>query len=129
MTNADDNQPFAEIETRVDSHYPDGLISMGTIVELFGIAGGKLVLEVDGDAGLMRSFSSLEFLAPAYQGDYIRVRATLTGTGRTSRKIRFEAFATVRQHGVGTAPTHGAPLDPPIVIATAEGIAIVPDVS
>ena len=32
----------ATIELRVDSHYTDAVVSMGTIVELFGMAGTKL---------------------------------------------------------------------------------------
>ncbi len=76
----------ATIETRVDSHYPNHVVSLGTIVELFGVAGGKLAMMLDGDAGFMRAFEEMEFVAPAYEGDYIRVTATLLSVGRTSRR-------------------------------------------
>lgn len=116
----------ATIETRVDSHYPDGVVSLGTILELFGMAGGKLAYMLDGDAGLMRAFDNLEFLAPVYQGDYVRVTARLLAVGRTSRKRAYEALVVARCHGIGTAPSHGALLAPPILAARATGTTVTP---
>jgi len=118
--------PVASIETRVDSHYPDGVISMGVIMELFGMAGGKLSLMMDGDAGLGRAYENVEFLAPAYQGDYVRVDCTLISVGRTSRKRSYEAWVVARQHGIGDLPSHGEILANPILIARATGTAVVP---
>lgn len=116
----------ATIETRVDSHYPDGVVSLGTILELFGMAGGKLAYMLDGDAGLMRAFDDVEFLAPAYQGDYVRVTARLLAVGNTSRRRSYEAHVVARQHGIGAAPSHGALLDPPILICRATGTSVTP---
>jgi 3-aminobutyryl-CoA ammonia-lyase len=116
----------ATIETRVDSHYADGVVSLGTILELFGMAGGKLAYMLDGDAGLMRAFENVEFLAPAYQGDYVRVTARLLAVGRTSRKRSYEAHVVARGHGIGTEPSHGALLDPPLLIARGTGTTVTP---
>lgn len=116
----------ATIETRVDSHYPDGVVSLGTILELFGVAGGKLAYMLDGDAGLMRAFDNVEFLTPVHQGDYVRVTARLLAVGRTSRKRSYEAHVVARCHGIGTAPSHGALLDPPILAARATGTTVTP---
>ncbi|MEX2647510.1 MAG: hotdog domain-containing protein [Alphaproteobacteria bacterium] len=116
----------ATIETRVDSHYAGGVVSLGSILELFGMAGGKLAYMLDGDAGLMRAFESVEFLAPAYQGDYVRVTARLLAVGRTSRRRGYEAHVVARCHGIGTAPSHGAILDPPLLIACATGTTVTP---
>jgi 3-aminobutyryl-CoA ammonia-lyase len=118
--------PVASIETRVDSHYPDGVISIGVIMELFGMAGGKLSLMMDGDAGLARAFENIEFLAPAYQGDYLRVDCRLISVGRTSRKRTYEAWVVARQHGIGDLPSHGEILANPILVARATGTAVVP---
>jgi len=123
---APEPMPMASIETRVDSHYPDGVISMGIIMELFGMAGGKLSLMMDGDTGLGRAYESVEFLAPAYQGDYLRVDCRLLSVGRTSRKRSYEAWVVARQHGVGELPSHGDILAKPILIARATGTAVVP---
>jgi 3-aminobutyryl-CoA ammonia-lyase len=116
----------ATIELRVDSHYPDHVVSLGTIVELFGMAGTKLAYLLDGDAGLMRAFESVEFLAPAYEGDFLRVEARLVEVGNTSRKRLYHAYVTARTFGIGPAPTSGAVLDPPILIARASGTTVTP---
>lgn len=114
------------IETRVDSHYANGVVSLGTILELFGMAGGKLALMLDGDAGFMRAFESVEFIAPAYQGDYVRVTVRLLGVGRTSRRRSYEAHVVARTHGIGSAPSHGEILAEPILIARAIGTTVTP---
>ena len=114
----------AEIEVRVDSHYADGVVSLGTIVELFGMAGTKLAYMFDGDGGLMRAFDNVEFLAPVYHGDFVRVTARLLGTGNTSRRRAYEAVVVARTFGIGSATSHGAVLDPPILAARATGTAV-----
>ncbi len=116
----------ATIETRVDSHYPDGVVSLGIIAELLGMAGTKLAYMLDGDGGLMRQFDQLEFIAPVYQGDFVRVTARLLAVGRTSRRRGYEAWVVARCHGIGEAPTHGALLDPPILAARATGVTVTP---
>ena len=116
----------ATIETRVDSHYANDVVSLGTITELFGMAGGKLSMMLDGDAGFMRAFESVEFLAPAYQGDYLRVTARLLSVGRTSRRRSYEAYVVARTHGVGTEPSHGEVLKEPILVARAIGTTVTP---
>ena len=85
MSDSDLEKYVSVIETRVHSHYRDDVISLGTITELFGMAGGKLSYMFDGDAGLMRHFENVEFLAPALDGDYLRVTVKLLAVGRTSR--------------------------------------------
>jgi acyl-coenzyme A thioesterase PaaI-like protein len=126
MTPGELESYVASIETRLDSHYPDGVVSAGIITELFGMAGGKLSYMLDGDAGLMRAFENLEFLAAAYQGDYVRATARLIAVGRTSRKRLYEAHVIARCHGIGTRPSHGEILKTPILIARATGTAVVP---
>ena len=114
----------AEIEVRVDSHYSDGVVSLGTIVELFGMAGTKLAYMFDGDGGLMRAFDDVEFLAAVYHGDFVRVTARMLGVGNTSRRRSYEAVVVARNFGVGSEKTHGELLDPPILAARATGTAV-----
>jgi 3-aminobutyryl-CoA ammonia-lyase len=116
----------AGIEIRVDSHYPDGVVSLGTIVELFGMAGTKLAYMLDGDGGLMRAFDNVEFLAPVYHGDFVRVTARLLGVGRTSRRRGYEAHVVARTFGVGTGATCGELLEPPLLVARATGTTVTP---
>ncbi len=116
----------ATIETRVDSHYANEVVSLGIITELFGMAGGKLSYLLDGDGGFMRAFENLEFLAPVYQGDYVRATVRLLSVGRTSSRRQYEAHVVARCHGVGTEASHGEILDPPLLVARAIGIAVTP---
>ncbi|MBB5215599.1 hotdog fold domain-containing protein [Parapusillimonas granuli] len=126
MTQNESSPLQSTIELRVDSHYANQVVSLGTIMELFGMAGGKLSMMFDGDAGFMKSFDEVEFVAPAYEGDYLRVTATQLSVGKTSRKRKYEAYAVARTHGVGQAPSHGEVLDPPVLIARAVGTVVVP---
>jgi 3-aminobutyryl-CoA ammonia-lyase len=126
MTKPDLSQYVATIETRVDSHYPNQVVSLGVITELFGMAGGKLAMMLDGDGGFMRAFESLEFLAPVYQGDYVRATARLLAVGRTSRKRAYEAHVVARSYGVGPHASSGRVLPEPILAARAIGVTVTP---
>jgi 3-aminobutyryl-CoA ammonia-lyase len=116
----------AQIEIRVDSHYADDVVSLGTIVELFGMAGTKLAYMLDGDGGLMRAFDNVEFLAPVYHGDFVRVTARLLGIGRTSRRRDYEAYVVARTFGIGTERTFGELMHPPLLVARATGTTVTP---
>ncbi|MFZ4808386.1 MAG: hotdog fold domain-containing protein [Hyphomicrobiaceae bacterium] len=116
----------ASIETRVDSHYANQVVSLGIITELFGMAGTKLAYMLDGDGGYMAKFENLEFLAPVYQGDFVRATARLEAIGNTSRRRIYEAHVTARCHGIGTQPSHGELLDAPLLVARAIGITVTP---
>ena len=122
-----DLSPYAaEIEIRVDSHYADDVVSLGTIIELFGMAGTKLAYMLDGDGGLMRAFDNVEFLAPVYHGDFVRVTARLLGVGRTSRRRGYEAHVVARTFGIGAKRTFGELVQPPLLVARATGTTVTP---
>jgi 3-aminobutyryl-CoA ammonia-lyase len=125
-TNIDLSRYVATIETRVDSHYANQVVSLGIITELFGMAGTKLAYMLDGDGGFMAKFESLEFLHPVYQGDFVRATARLTGVGNTSRRREYEAYVIARCHGIGSESSHGALLEPPLLVARATGITVTP---
>ena len=126
MSDIDLSRYTTSIETRLDSHYANGVISAGIITELFGMVGGKLSLMLDGDDGFMRAFEELEFILPAYQGDYVRATATLLSVGKTSRRRLYEAHVVARTTGIGPYPTSGEILKEPLLIARAYGTAVVP---
>ncbi|MGE0802546.1 MAG: hypothetical protein AB7G13_13600 [Lautropia sp.] len=125
MSEPDLSQYVTSIETRLDSHYGSGVISLGIITELFGMVGGKLSLMLDGDDGLMRGFEQLEFIQPAYQGDYVRATARLISVGRTSRKRIYEAHVVARTFGIGPHVTSGEIFKEPLLIARGVGTAVV----
>ena len=104
------------------AHYGGGLVDGAFILKLFGDAATELLIRHDGDEGLFRAYSSVDFLAPVHGGDYLEVDAELTRVGRTSREMRFEARKVI-------APGNGSSarlVDPPVVVARATGTCVVP---
>jgi 3-aminobutyryl-CoA ammonia-lyase len=104
------------------AHYGGGLVDGAFVLKLFGDAATELLIRRDGDEGLFRAYSSVDFLAPVHGGDYLEVEAEITRVGRTSREIRFEARKVI-------APADGSSarvLDPAVVVARATGTCVVP---
>jgi 3-aminobutyryl-CoA ammonia-lyase len=105
-------------------HYGGGLVDGAYVLKLFGDAATELLIRHDGDEGLFRAYSSVDFLSPVTGGDYLEIEAELTRVGRTSREMRFEARKViVRGEGDGSA---ARVLDSPIVVARATGTCVVP---
>ncbi|MGH3326300.1 MAG: hotdog domain-containing protein [Streptomycetales bacterium] len=107
------------------AHYGGGLVDGAYLLGLFGDAATELCTITDGDEGLFASYDDVQFLAPVQGGDVVEVAATLTRTGRRSRRMTFEARVTSRARpDVGLSAA--AVLDPPIVAVTASGTVVVP---
>src|SRR5262249_43072704 len=84
----------------------------------------ELLIRLDGDEGLFRAYSSVDFLAPVHGGDYLEVEAEITEVGRTSRRMRFEARRVIAPAERGGSAARV--LDPPEVVARATGTCVVP---
>jgi 3-aminobutyryl-CoA ammonia-lyase len=106
------------------AHYGGGLVDGAYVLKLFGDAATELLVRHDGDEGLFRAYSSVDFLAPVVAGDYLEVEAELTRVGRTSREMRFEARKVITPAGAGASSA--IRLDPPVVVARATGTCVVP---
>ena len=106
------------------AHYGGGLVDGAYVLKLFGDAATELLVRHDGDEGLFRAYSSVDFLAPVLAGDYLEVEAELTRVGRTSREMRFEARKVITPGG--GASSSAVRLDPPVVVARATGTCVVP---
>ena len=104
------------------AHYAGGLVDGAFVLKLFGDAATELLVRHDGDEGLFRAYSSVDFLAPVHGGDYLEVEAEIVRVGRTSREIRFEARRIIAPAG----GTGARVLDPPEVVARATGTCVVP---
>ena len=104
------------------AHYGAGLVDGAFVLKLFGDAATELLIRHDGDEGLFRAYSSVEFLAPVHGGDYLEVEAEITRVGKTSREMRFEARKVI-------APGEGSSaqlVEPSEVVARAAGTCVVP---
>jgi 3-aminobutyryl-CoA ammonia-lyase len=74
-----------------DAHYGGGLVDGARVLGLFGDVATELLIRHDGDEGLFRAYESVEFLAPLRAGDFVEVEGEIVATGKTSRKMKFEA--------------------------------------
>ncbi len=123
----DSNELTAMIRVRLsanDAHYGGQLVNGAHMLSLFGDVATELAIRCDGDEGLLAGYENVEFLAPLYSGDYVEVTGRITKTGRTSRRIEFEArkVITVRPD-IGDSAADV--LDPPIVVGRAIGTTVV----
>ena len=107
------------------AHYGGGLVDGAFVLKLFGDAATELLIRHDGDEGLFRAYSSVEFLSPVGAGDYLEVEARLTRVGKTSREMSFEARKVIAPSASG-GPSAARLLDPPQVVARATGTCVVP---
>ena len=107
------------------AHNGGGLVDGAFVVKLFGDAATELLIRHDGDEGLFRAYSAVEFLAPVGAGDYLEVEAELTRVGKTSREMRFEARKVIAP-AASDSLSSARLLDPPLVVARATGTCVVP---
>src|SRR3954451_13706458 len=88
--------------SQADAHYGGNLVDGARMLALFGDVATELLIRLDGDEGLFRAYSSVEFLAPVRAGDYIEAVGRITQKGNTSRTMEFEAWKVITP-----APEHG----------------------
>ena len=105
-------------------HYGGGLVDGAYVLKLFGDAATELLIRRDGDEGLFRAYSSVDFLAPVLAGDYLEIEAEITRVGKTSREMRFEARKVITSSGADASSARV--LDPAVVVARASGTCVVP---
>lgn len=106
-----------------DAHYAGNLVDGARITNLFGDVATELSIRYDGDEGLFRAYSSIEFLAPVYAGDFIEVKGRIVEVGNTSRKMEFEAWKIISptpEFGETAAKV----LDEPILVCKATGTCV-----
>jgi 3-aminobutyryl-CoA ammonia-lyase len=107
------------------AHYAGNLVDGAYALGLFGEVATELCVRTDGDEGLFRAYSSVEFLAPVRAGDVLEVTAQVSRVGTRSRTIEFSCAVVCRgrpDRGESAAEV----LDPPIVAVVATGTVVVP---
>jgi 3-aminobutyryl-CoA ammonia-lyase len=108
-----------------DAHYGGNLVDGARVLNLFGDVATELLIRYDGDEGLFRAYSSVEFLAPVYAGDFIEVVGRIVEVGNTSRTMDFEARKII-----SPAPEFGETaarvLDEPVLVCRATGTCVTP---
>ena len=71
-----------------DAHYGGNLVNGAFVLELFGDVGTEASIRMDGDEGLLASYSDVQFLAPVLAGDVIEVTATVIAVGQAQQEAR-----------------------------------------
>lgn len=107
-----------------DVHYAGGLVDGAKTLQFFGDVATELLIKSDGDEGLFRAYDMVEFLSPIYAGDYIEVYGKIVESGRTSRRMYFEAFKVISPIGKNSSACEV--LKEPILVARASGVCVVP---
>ncbi len=108
-----------------DAHYGGGLVDGARMLGLFGDVATELLIRHDGDEGLFRAYSEVEFLAPVYAGDYIEAEGDITAAGRTSRQMRFEARQVIAPRP-DLNDSAADVLTEPVTVCRATGTCVVP---
>ncbi|HVB27558.1 MAG TPA: hotdog fold domain-containing protein [Mycobacteriales bacterium] len=111
---------------RSAAHYGGNLVDGAYLLSLFGDVATELCVRTDGDEGLFAGYEEIAFLAPVLGGDVVEVTATLTGRGRRSRAVLFEARVLCRATP-HVGPSAATVLEPPVVVARARGSVVVPE--
>ena len=108
-----------------DAHYGGGLVDGAYVLGLFGDVATEACVRMDGDEGLLASYSDVQFRAAVRAGDVLEVSCEVTAMGRRSRQLSFEARVVCRAEP-SRGPSAARVLDPPVVAVTAAGTVVVP---
>jgi 3-aminobutyryl-CoA ammonia-lyase len=108
-----------------DAHYGGGLVDGARVLSLFGDVCTELCIRQDGDEGLLRAYTQVEFLAPVYAGDFLEVSGELVRVGRSSREMNLAAYKVITpQYELDDSAA--IVLDEPILVCRAIAICVVP---
>ncbi len=108
-----------------DAHYAGDLVDGARMLNLFGDVATEMLIQLDGDEGLFRAYSSVEFLAPVYAGDFIEAVGKIVKTGNTSRQMEFEAWKVIELTPEFN-DTAAKVLDEPVLVCRAVGTCVTP---
>jgi len=110
-----------------DAHYAGELVNGSKMLDFFGDVATELLIRLDGDEGLFRTYNKVDFLAPTYAGDFMEYHGWLEKVGNTSRVMKFEAYKVIElARDKDLAASAANVLNPPVLVGTAEGVCITP---
>ncbi|MCO4782447.1 MAG: 3-aminobutyryl-CoA ammonia lyase [Candidatus Cloacimonetes bacterium] len=108
-----------------DAHYGGGLVDGAKMLNLFGDVATELLIRYDGDEGLFRAYSNVEFLEPVYAGDYIEAVGRIIKVGNTSRTMEFEAWKVISPRA-DISDSAADVLKEPLLVCKALGTCVTP---
>ncbi|MGH2750173.1 MAG: hotdog domain-containing protein [Actinomycetota bacterium] len=110
--------------SQTDAHYGGNLVAGAKLLELLGDVATELCIRSDGDEGLFAGYSSVEFLAPAYAGDFVEAHGEIIRVGSSSREMRFEVTCYARPRP-DVSESAADLLEKPAILARAMGTCVV----
>lgn len=108
-----------------DAHYGGNLVDGAKMLQLFGDVATELLIINDGDEGLFKAYTMVEFMAPVYAGDYIEATGEIVSCGNTSRVMNFVASKVITTRPAISDSACDV-LEEPIVVCKASGVCVVP---
>ena len=108
-----------------DAHYGGNLVDGAKMLQLFGDVATELLIINDGDEGLFKAYTDVEFMAPVFAGDYIEAVGEIVEVGNSSRKMVFEARKVIVPR-TDINDSAADVLEEPIVVCRAKGVCVVP---
>ena len=108
-----------------DAHYGGNLVDGAKMLQLFGDVATELLILNDGDEGLFKAYTDVEFMAPVFAGDYIEAVGEIVEVGNSSRKMVFEARKVIVPR-TDINDSAADVLEEPIVVCRATGVCVVP---
>jgi len=108
-----------------DAHYGGNLVDGAKMLQLFGDVATELLIHNDGDEGLFVAYDNVEFLAPVYAGEYIEANGEIISSGKSSRKMTFEARKVIIPRP-DISDSACDVLAEPVVVCRASGTCVVP---
>lgn len=110
-----------------DAHYAGELVNGSKLLDYFGDVATELLIRLDGDEGLFRTYEHVDFLTPVYAGDFMEYHGWIEKAGNSSRRMKFEAYKVIElAHDSNLEESAANVLNPPILVGKAEGICITP---
>ncbi len=109
-----------------DAHYAGNLVDGSRMLNLFGDVATELLIRSDGDEGLFVAYDKVEFLAPVFAGDYIEATGSIVATGKSSRRMVFEARKVISAANIPGQVSAADVLAEPVVVCRASGTCVVP---
>jgi len=109
-----------------DAHYGGNLVDGARVMALFGDLATELLIRHDGDEGLFVAYDLVEFKAPVFAGDYLEVEGEIVSSGKTSRKMMFEAYKVISALNDPLRPTAADLLPERLLVCRASGTCVVP---
>lgn len=109
-----------------DAHYAGALVNGSRMLDLFGDVATELLIRHDGDEGLFVAYDNVEFKAPVHAGDFIEARGRIVQTGKSSRRMEFEAVKVISLDNDPSQDSAASVLPEPVLVCKASGTCVVP---